>query len=57
MYCAVFVYGGVIDFVKIDNDYENLKRYIEQTVTKFDPSEDCIQIWDNKGNILYSYGE
>lgn len=44
MYCAVFVYGGVIDYVK-------------NVVTKFDPSSDTVQIWDNKGNILYDYEE
>lgn len=57
MYAAVFCYGGVISHVEMDNDLNKLRNYILEEVDSFDPEDDTIQIWDNDGNIMFSYHE
>lgn len=57
-YAAIYVYGGgVIQHVEIGTDLEALKESVLETVTKFEPSDDTVQIWDDKGSIVWSYVE
>ena len=61
MYVAVFVYGGMINHVEINSDLDYLKDMIKQAVEQisnidpFDTDKDIIQIWDNKGNVIFDY--
>jgi len=57
MYCAVLVFGGVIQNIKIAKNYDWLVEYVVKSVEDFDPSVDDIKIFDDEGNCLFSYDE
>jgi endo-1,4-beta-mannosidase len=57
MLIAVYVWGGIINYISVGEDLEVLKRDMAETAKSqgFDPQGDDFRIFNQDGTEVYSY--